>query len=272
MSHSLFATALFGLTLLASGATTAVAEDFYDQEIPPLTAVECAQCHEGVFQTLKADGGGHRQPCRDCHESFHNFSRQLSWAERVPACSDCHGQPHGEDEPMQDCLHCHRNAHAPVASLPLATLEPLCARCHAEPAAELARPSAHSDMACNDCHQQRHGYRPLCTECHAEPHNPFVSSQTCMLCHPVHDVSRLNYGSHVPNTECGGCHGDAVADLSGSHLTHSQLDCTFCHAGEHGMVPVCSDCHAQPHSPAMLEGASGCGDCHGNPHNLTPAE
>ncbi|MBN2645690.1 MAG: hypothetical protein JXR59_09490 [Desulfuromonadaceae bacterium] len=262
--------AFLSALLLAGSQHLQAEEDIYSQDVPPFTTVQCGQCHEAVFNALRDIGGAHRMECRECHETFHNFTRGLSWAERVPACANCHDAPHGDKAPMLDCLSCHVNAHAPIASLPLDRLEPLCARCHEKPAADMAKPSAHSELACSDCHQQKHGYLPKCTECHEQPHNPFVSSQNCMLCHPVHNVSTLSYGEHVPNDGCQGCHSDQVAQLKKGHLAHSLLNCTFCHADEHGMVPTCADCHDTPHSPEMLKGFSGCAACHGNPHDLLP--
>ncbi len=78
------------------------------------------------------------------------------------------------------------------------------------------------------------------------------------------------YSDTIDNSACGGCHEEPANALKQGHLAHSLLNCTFCHADEHGAIATCSDCHDTPHSAEMLEGFSGCNDCHGNPHNLLP--
>ncbi len=255
--------------ILLSGVIPAHA-DIYTEEIPPLTDVECAQCHVPVYTDLKEHGGAHQMGCRECHATFHNFRRSLSWEERVPGCQDCHGTPHGEQDPMEACLACHANAHAPVASLDSAALEPYCSQCHQAQATQLSNPSAHTELGCAGCHAGAHGSVPDCTECHAEPHNPFVSNGTCTSCHPVHDVGRLNYGPDIENKGCSYCHSTQAQDLSAGHLAHSMLNCTFCHAGTHGNVPTCQECHNTPHTTEMREEFNGCTECHGNAHNLLP--
>lgn len=257
------------MLVLLTDTSTAQA-DIYSQEIAPLTDVECAQCHVPVYLDLKERGGAHQMGCRDCHATFHNFRRSLSWQERVPACDSCHGAPHGEEQPMQECLSCHANAHAPVASIKLEDLDPYCSRCHASQTEQLSHPSAHTDMGCNGCHYGKHGYVPDCTECHMEPHNPFTSNSACTSCHPVHDVSALDYGPHIENVGCSSCHKDQAEALKQGHLAHAMLNCTFCHADEHGTVPTCQECHDTPHTQDMLKEFDGCAACHGNAHNLLP--
>ena len=265
-----FITLLFLSFVLVASTAVLADSDVFSQPVEPMTTLECARCHEQVFTDLRDRGGAHKMVCRDCHETFHNFSQTLSWKDRVPACSSCHDYPHGKSDTMTACLTCHRNAHAPVASLNLATLEPLCSSCHEQPAKEMSHPSAHSDMACNECHQQRHGYLPKCIECHEEPHSAFISSKSCMQCHPVHNVSIMLYNDNIDNSACAGCHEEPASDLKKGHLAHALLNCTFCHADEHGAIATCADCHDTPHSAEMLKEFHGCNDCHGNPHNLLP--
>ncbi|MDY0292019.1 MAG: hypothetical protein RBR02_06755 [Desulfuromonadaceae bacterium] len=261
---------LLACTVVLLSAPALAQADFYAEEIPPFTDVECAQCHVPVYDALKEDGGAHQMGCRDCHATFHNFARSMAWEDRVPACDSCHGTPHGEESPMLECMTCHANAHAPVASLAVASIESYCNQCHAAQAKELANPNAHTDMGCSGCHYAEHGYVPACTECHSEPHNPFESNGTCTSCHPVHDVSRLNYGPQVENIDCSYCHSAQAQALTKGHLAHSMLNCTFCHATEHGNVPTCQECHDTPHTQEMLEEFDGCAACHGNAHALLP--
>ncbi len=260
------------LFLTVNVVSAASEEDVFSQSVVPLTTLECAKCHELAFNSLRDHGGAHKMDCRECHEQFHITKRDIKWEDQVPACANCHEEPHGSDAEMTACLNCHTNVHAPIASLDLEQLEPLCAKCHEKPAQEMQQPSAHSDMGCSDCHQEKHGYLPKCTECHEEPHSTFESSSSCMMCHPVHNVSIMLYSDDIPNTPCAGCHAEAAQQLQDGHLAHAQLKCTFCHANEHGTIATCQDCHDTPHSAAMLEDFDSCNSCHGSPHDLLPTE
>lgn len=248
-------------------------EDIYSINIEELPEKACAQCHYPVYIDLKAHGGAHRQPCRDCHETYHNFRRSLKWEDRVPSCQDCHQAPHGEEDDMLKCMSCHENEHAPVFSIKLEKIEPLCGRCHPVPPEQLANfKSAHSDMACTDCHQDRHGNIPDCTECHDEPHSAFVDNAHCTRCHSVHKPADIVFGPGIPNNACRDCHEEPVDEIKAGKFAHSKLKCVFCHSGPHGTVPTCLKCHDTPHSREMIEEAGGCSECHGNPHSLEPAK
>ena len=247
--------------------------DIYDQDIKPLSTIECARCHYPVFLSLKNHGGKHRQECGECHETYHNFRRGLKWEDRVPACTGCHDTPHGDSPEMKACLKCHENAHAPVYSIKLSTIEPLCGKCHAKPAEQLSKyPSAHSDLSCTDCHHDRHGVIPKCTECHEEPHSKFVDNAHCTRCHPVHMPTNLNYGPHIPNDACADCHNEQFTMLKNGILAHSEMKCVTCHSDEHGNVPSCEDCHGKPHTEEMLKDHKACSDCHGDVHDLKPVK
>lgn len=264
---------LCSLFLMAISVFSVNAEvDVFEQKVEPLTTADCARCHEQQFADLRDHGDAHKMDCRECHEQFHSAKRGLTWDQLVPACSNCHDEPHGSEPAMTACLSCHSNAHAPVASLSLDQLEPFCADCHTEPAQQMQQDSAHADLSCNDCHQQQHGYLPQCIECHTEPHSTFESSAGCMQCHPVHNVSIMLYSDEIPNNACAGCHSQPAQKLEQGHLAHAELNCTFCHADEHGNTPSCQDCHDTPHSSEMLQDFASCNDCHGDPHDLLPGE
>jgi len=261
------------LTTLMSGKAVAQDEtDIFSQQVEPLTTADCARCHVQQFTDLRDRGDAHKMVCSECHEQFHTAKRGLSWEERLPACVTCHDQPHGSSPDMIACLTCHTNAHAPLASLELDILEPLCAKCHPKPAKEMLQPSAHSDMGCNDCHQEKHGNLPKCTLCHEEPHSKFESSRNCMQCHPVHNVSIMLYSDDIGNTPCAGCHAQQAQRLKKGHLAHAKLNCTFCHANKHGNIPSCQDCHEASHNKAMMKDFGSCAGCHGNAHDLLPGE
>ena len=193
----------------------------------------------------------------------------MPWSEKVPSCESCHEQPHGSKFP--DCLACHTNAHAPIASLTdMKRLAPDCATCHPAPAKELHEyPSAHTDLACADCHHTRHGYVPKCTECHDAPHLEYRNNASCEACHAVHSPLRKAYSNNIPNYVCASCHAKVNQELISSGKKHSVLDCTLCHANKHGYIPTCEECHGSgPHNPAMVKKFQGCRTCHGGPHVL----
>ncbi len=264
----LFATALL---LFAAGSLYAKDPvDIYQQNVPEMTTVECGRCHLQIFETLRDAGGLHKQECRDCHAKFHTFTPGVPWEERVPACSDCHDLPHGEE--MNLCSGCHTNPHAPIDSLIVAEkLADFCDRCHQSVVQELTEVSSgHSEGACLECHQgTKHGQRPDCSSCHDDAHAEFVDNSGCVSCHPAHRPNQIGYDKHVANSLCGDCHGEQLKVLEATTKKHRSLNCVVCHAKEHGVIPDCQKCHGNgPHNPTMLEQFSSCGDCHGDAHKL----
>lgn len=241
----------------------------YLQTVTPLTTIQCAQCHETVFNDIKANGGKHQINCRECHESFHTYRPGKKWQEVVPRCATCHGAAHGPV--FLECLACHADPHAPIASLVnLKELEKGCATCHTSQKDEVAKfPSAHTEVSCSECHHTKHGYKPDCRECHDEPHTPYVDNGTCVACHPVHSPKEINYPAATPSVVCAGCHEVVSQHLESSHRKHSQQTCAFCHVDRHGYIPKCTKCHVKPHSKAMLQRFDfNCNECHGEPHAL----
>ncbi|MCK5681762.1 cytochrome C [bacterium] len=241
----------------------------YQQPVAPLTTLQCAQCHEPVFNNIKANGGKHQLHCRECHETIHTYRPGKKWQDVVPQCATCHGEAHGPS--FLACLACHADPHAPIASLVnLAELEKGCATCHDAQKVEVAKfPSAHTEVSCSECHHTKHGYKPDCRECHEEPHTAYVDNATCIVCHPVHSPKQISYPETTANVVCAGCHGVVAQHLESSHRKHSQQTCVFCHVDQHGYVPDCTKCHAQPHSAAMLKRFdNNCTECHGEPHAL----
>ncbi len=244
--------------------------EVYRQPIPEMTTLECAKCHPGVFTDIRDQGGLHQLECRECHVKFHNFQPGLAWEERVPGCRSCHDPVHGTA--LVECLACHRNAHAPVASMVgVDQLAGKCGDCHGEAAAVFKQqPSAHSEIACAECHHDRHGSRPACSECHAEAHTPFVDNAGCLGCHQAHAPMEITLNEGVANALCQGCHPEPAAKAGQSDKKHGALKCVFCHAGSHGEVPTCQQCHGDgPHNPELLKEFQGCLDCHGDAHGLS---
>jgi len=194
----------------------------YQQAVTQLTTIQCAQCHETVFNDIKANGGKHQINCRECHETFHTYRPGKKWQDVVPRCATCHGAAHGPS--FLDCLVCHTDPHAPIASLVnLDELEKGCAPCHTAQKAELTKfPSAHTELSCSECHHTKHGYKPDCRECHDEPHTPYVDNATCLGCHPVHSPTKINYPATTPNVVCAGCH-----EVVAQHLVKNRSEDGF---------------------------------------------
>jgi len=243
-------------------------DDSYSQPFVPLTTLDCARCHESVFNTIRDAGGKHRQECRFCHETFHTYRPGTDWQKAVPSCNACHGEIHGSE--FLDCLSCHGNPHAPIAGLVnMEVLAENCANCHTSPAEQISQyPSAHSEVGCTECHHSRHGYVPNCVECHDEPHTAFVDNSGCVGCHPVHKPTEIHFDKETPTAACAGCHAKTVKHLASTTKKHSTLQCAFCHSDTHGYIPECQKCHGLPHSKAMLDRFDGCLACHGDPHAL----
>ncbi|MBN2332176.1 MAG: cytochrome C [Deltaproteobacteria bacterium] len=242
----------------------------YQQEVVPLTTLQCAQCHFSVFQNIKDRGGKHQLNCRECHQTFHLWRPSIAWQDVVPHCQDCHGEAHGPNFP--DCLVCHADPHAPIASLEnLDVLEKDCGNCHGKQKADVdTYKSAHTDVACSECHHTRHGYKPNCVECHETPHTAYSDNAGCTGCHPVHAPREIHYAEDTGNRVCAGCHEKITTTLKNSPSKHAKLQCVFCHAQTHGVIPECSKCHGTPHSEAMLgRFKNNCSECHGEPHALT---
>lgn len=244
----------------------------YQEEVRPLTTLECARCHYSVFSVIRDHGGRHQLECGFCHQDFHTWRPDIPWSEVVPQCVSCHGDYHGAD--FKNCLDCHADPHAPLHSLvDMDILGRNCAACHASQSSLVKQfPSAHTEVACSECHHSQHGTIPGCLECHPEPHAPFIDNNGCLECHPVHAPLEIEYGPDVPNETCGACHEGVQKSLRQTPKKHARLFCVYCHADRHRVVPQCRDCHDQPHNEKLLQKFSGCADCHGDPHALKLTE
>jgi predicted CXXCH cytochrome family protein len=192
----------------------------------------------------------------------------------MPKCASCHtsatgGAFHGEDPALTPCLSCHADPHKPLA-IPMSDIETACAKCHANINKELqTNPSKHTtDVACNDCHADKHGYIPDCSACH-DNHSPEIpmGNVECMSCHPVHKPTLIVYDKTTPSPICAGCHDDINDMLQKSQTKHTPVACADCHPS-HKEIPQCQRCHGEPHSKTMLIDTTKCGECHGNPHDI----
>ncbi len=74
----------------------------YAEDLP---SAACGACHGEALTLLAATQTKHRDvPCAKCHKQTHRA---------VPACGDCHGQPHPEGiiKKFPKCGDCHSTAH-----------------------------------------------------------------------------------------------------------------------------------------------------------------
>lgn len=233
----------------------------------PLKPAECGQCHATQFGDLKKSGGKHRFACQECHEVFHAYNpRKDNYDDIMPVCGTCHGQPHGA---MQvDCQNCHQNPHSPLQVPAMDRLGSACADCHTGPADELKKfPSAHTEQGCQSCHYEKHGYIPNCFECH-DGHFENQPLTECATCHSrVHAPLQIGFAGTADVNTCSGCHEDVFAKWQGTPSKHGQVSCVMCHQ-EHGQIPDCRECHAEPHNKKQLEMFPNCLTCHIDVHDL----
>ncbi len=264
----LFLVFVFGAFSCLIAAANSSAEDkkLYEEELKPLKPSECGRCHISIYNTIRNTGGKHRILCTRCHEVYHVYNPiKKNWAEIMPKCTKCHGMFHGNAFP--DCLACHIDPHSPK-NIPMnAMLTGNCTTCHKGPAKELKDfPSAHTDVACTQCHHTKHAYIPNCSECH-EPHVEGQTMKECLSCHPVHKPLVIKYAKDTPSKVCGSCHNEPYNLLQTNITKHSSLTCAECHPS-HGEIPPCERCHGKPHQEALHKLFPNCLKCHKDPHNL----
>lgn len=240
--------------------------EMYASEPQPLTAIQCAQCHNTPFQNLKDNGGRHRFSCQNCHNVFHAYSpRKGNYDAIMPKCASCHETPHGPK--ITECSVCHANPHTPKKITVTPQLANFCFDCHGSIRDQLVKyPSKHTKVACMTCHTV-HGFKPSCFTCH-KPHTPDQAASTCTQCHTVHQPLQIFFKSNVPSNTCGTCHGKIFTKLSNSTSKHRSVACATCHKGKHRYVPQCSDCHGKPHNKVFHDKFPRCLSCHLDVHDL----
>lgn len=229
---------------------------------PALTDGHCVHCHPVQPSTIAAKGAKHRTEvgCQDCH-----VEHPPAGTGAVPECSMCHsGESHYD---LEACGSCHTDTHAPLDIKLEGDLVAPCLTCHGQQGQEVqAHPSAHTDLACNECHSA-HRLIPECMECH-EKHTQDMDFEACKTCHPVHMPLVVSYPDTTPSHYCGACHGEAVSLLQANTTKHHDLACVYCHKQKHKNVPPCQACHGEPHPARMLQKFPKCGDCHSTAHDL----
>ena len=243
-----------------------VQADLYAATPAPLSPGQCAQCHTGVFGSLKSAGGKHRFDCQQCHKAIHSYNpKKANWDEIMPNCSACHTDVHGPAN--KDCSSCHANPHTPRKVAMSPRLAGSCVSCHAGPKADLVKfPSKHTQVSCEKCHTS-HGFKPSCFACH-KPHYKDQGIETCTKCHSVHKPKQVTYQVSEPAQTCGSCHTRVYAQWKATPSRHSKVNCAACHKTKHGYIPQCAECHKAPHPKTILDRFPKCLTCHLDVHDL----
>jgi len=215
---------------------------------------DCVKCHVDPPRDIEENGASHKTAvtCQDCHEGHPPKVLDI-----IPECSNCHsGTAHFE---LKGCLGCHTNPHRPLEITIGEDLTAPCLTCHEDEGTQLKEfPSHHSSLACTICHADKHPNVPECTNCH-EPHTETMVEADCHRCHQAHKPLAVAYADDTPSTDCGACHDQVFATLTGSKTMHAELVCATCHTDQHGNIPQCTQCH-EPHSEEMT--ADQCTLCH----------
>jgi len=192
-------------------------------------------------------------------------------------CVGCHGLVFNQvDARLGDCATCHVDVHQ-------GTVTPPCVACHTTESfaitdravvhpADFPLEGAHFQITCDRCHVDDFGgaYRALSTECTACHMGDYSSSVL------------VNHQALGFSTNCTECHStldfrdvqfDHVLISDGFELLgrHAGIECTACHSGPGGELPVvptdandCYSCHVSQYNGE--HGGSGfptdCTACH----------
>ncbi|MEZ6014970.1 MAG: hypothetical protein R3F49_07655, partial [Planctomycetota bacterium] len=223
----------------------------------------CLECHAPIAAQIESAGGLHgtldAQAGRD--------------VVRDPnACGRCHGEHHGDTFALVNARSFALAGVADPAQFDHARIG-------------WAMTGRHAELACTECHthadaaplpegaQRYLGLERSCASCHEDPHEG-AFARSCAECHV-----QTTFAEHVPTGH------EKHLPLTGAHGAAS---CRDCHAEEspHSLEVLagggarppsrgCADCHASPHSAALLEGAArlagaprqkSCGACHASEH------
>lgn len=202
--------------------------------------------------------GPHEKPrCEACHRQ--KIGGRTSYSGASPACSSCHGLPHGPvSEALRDCARCHEatSFHPP----------------RKEPRFDHDRDTAfpltgnHQVVGClGGCHRGKPPTFHLgaeragdCAGCHKDksPHGGGYGATPCRTCHdaarrwasvlPFDHAARTAFTLQKPhNKPCLACHRPELKSLPSP-------DCGGCHQkkdkhkGRFAAAGPCSTCHAPP--------------------------
>ncbi|MCB2183407.1 MAG: hypothetical protein KQH63_15340 [Desulfobulbaceae bacterium] len=268
-NHQTIISLLFVFCLIASGGFYPLqAAEFQTAEAvtvqSTVTEEDCRKCHENIVLILERKGEAHKQLCMQCHQGHPPADMEI-----VPACSRCHqGEEHFS---LQGCINCHADPHKPLEIHLTKKITAPCLTCHSEQAEQLkANPSIHSLLQCTACHYY-HGQIQPCRNCHL-PHSDTMGQESCLFCHKAHMPLAVTYGEDIPSDYCGSCHEEVYATIAVTWSKHRNVKCVRCHAGSHGKIPQCQDCHGIPHPEDIWGKFDQCNDCHDIAHDLWASE
>ena len=225
----------------------------------------CDKCHGGFAQSMPS-------ACLDCHTEIAKSLEQkrgLHGKLSASNCARCHAEHHGADLEI-----------AGTRAFALAGIPDRERYDHADLGFALA--GRHSELSCSGCHanadvalleagQSRFvGLSQDCASCHDDPHAGRMA-RACADCH----------GQSEPFTRVAAFEH---ADVSTSRGAHARAACGDCHSRDgpnsvealgSAAAPTpsrtCEDCHASPHRPEFIAGATaksasiardGCLSCH----------
>ncbi|MBI5559123.1 MAG: cytochrome C [Deltaproteobacteria bacterium] len=223
-------------------------------------AEDCGKCHEGIVLALESKGKAHQTLCLDCHKGHPPADMEI-----VPSCGRCHrDEPHFQ---LPGCITCHTDPHKPLEISFTRDITAPCLTCHEEQSEQLRdNPSIHSKFACTACHWF-HGQIQPCQNCHL-PHSDTMGADSCRTCHRAHMPLIVTYGDNTPSEDCGSCHTHIYATMAATWAKHRKVPCVACHAGRHGTIPLCQDCHGVPHPDKIWAKFKECSECHVVAHDL----
>lgn len=226
----------------------------------------CSACHSDTVAMVFDKGAAHATElsCIECHKSHPPQTQGV-----IPACAECHKPSRNNHYKLDSCIACH-NPHAPlnIDLTVVSPIKPVCVSCHAKPGQQLDQhPSAHTEMDCNECHQQ-HGDASECLECHSG-HSAEMKYKDCLKCHQPHQPLQLQFSnSGVKQELCGSCHRSQIKQLNNNTSLHAKLECIVCHKRTHKVILTCDNCHGEPHDSSIHQQFTNCSECHKGPHNL----
>lgn len=149
---------------------------------------------------------------------------------------------------------------------PLST--PECGRCHFSVFTDIKDEGGKHQLDCTYCHEEFHTYKPgkdwaevvpACNTCHGAAHGE--NYMECLTCHDnAHAPVASMIGLSQLEPDCAKCHEPQGQELAQNPSAHTELSCSSCHHSQHGNIPDCVECHAEPH--VAFEENSGCVGCH----------
>jgi len=229
-------------------------------------AQNCAACHKGAAEHLKAQTEGGDAPA----PSFKNLTAQ----EVDSRCLSCHekgnqamwsGSMH--DRRDVSCLSCHsvHNFESLTKNLKTRNSSEICENCHQAIRAKEMRTSHHpvreGILGCESCHNPHDGSRPkmikadwtndLCYQCHTEKRGPFLWEhapvrENCLNCHDPHGsnhdkllVAKMPYlcqRCHLNTRHPGTLYDAANGATTAASPTNRAVEhaCKNCHQNIHG--------------------------------------